>query len=343
MSFNPLFGPPAAVGGLAQHWRPSGDMPIVSLADRCAGTLYATYAGMACAVDAESGAERWASGRVIGDAPELIDAVVDVSDTDAATLDALTAAVGGVHVQAGAQSAAPSPVIGARLASYSPGWGLLAVACRRVITLWDERMRGDAGPVARFSAPMAYEGGTGSVVAPSVDVDGGCVHLDDGSDGCWSGHLLHRLPGPDARIFLYDVRRLRRVPNGRARVAAEVGAGTPRAARQWMGPVAPLVASIACARRDRLIGAVFAVGAGGLVTSVGGNSKSSCSFRWATERLEGGGQRVTAEEEAEAEAEAELRAAKVKAKEEAAAKKKSRVVTKGGGYKAKKGGTARTG
>eukprot|EP00325_Prymnesiales_sp_UTEX-LB-985_P015713 CAMPEP_0174753860 /NCGR_PEP_ID=MMETSP1094-20130205/104841_1 /TAXON_ID=156173 /ORGANISM="Chrysochromulina brevifilum, Strain UTEX LB 985" /LENGTH=38 /DNA_ID= /DNA_START= /DNA_END= /DNA_ORIENTATION= len=38
-----------------------------------------------------------------------------------------------------------------------------------------------------------------------------------------------------------------------------------------------------------------------------------------------------------------MRKAKAKAKEEAAAKKKARVVTKGGGYKAKKGGTARTG
>ena len=41
--------------------------------------------------------------------------------------------------------------------------------------------------------------------------------------------------------------------------------------------------------------------------------------------------------------EQELKAAKARAKEEAAAKKKARVVTKGGGYKAKKGGTARTG
>ena len=48
--------------------------------------------------------------------------------------------------------------------------------------------------------------------------------------------------------------------------------------------------------------------------------------------------------EAQAEAvEEELKAAKAKAKEETALRKKHRVVTKGGGYKAKKGGTARTG
>ena len=85
----------------------------------------------------------------------------------------------------------------------------------------------------------------------------------------------------------------------------------------------PLVATIATARRDRGLGGCIAAGAGGLVASVAG-PKSTCSYRWATARVEE--QRRAADEAAEEE---RLVAVRAKAKEEAATKKKHRVVTKG--------------
>ena len=94
--------------------------------------------------------------------------------------------------------------------------------------------------------------------------------------------------------------------------------------------------------RSRLAGGIVAVGGG----------KGACSYRWATARIEEARREGAqygapfAEEAAEAAEAAEdeaQRAAKEMRLQQAAAKKKARVVTKGGGYKAKKGGTSRTG
>mmetsp|Transcript_43720 Transcript_43720/g.141911 ORF Transcript_43720/g.141911 Transcript_43720/m.141911 type:complete len:216 (+) Transcript_43720:547-1194(+) len=211
-------------------------------------------------------------------------------------------------------------VAGARLACYSPGWGLLALACRRTVALWDPRCS-SPGPVASATAPA-----DGAGHAPFLAPDGGCVHIDAGVDGHWSGHLLHLPPGPDEAIHLYDIRRL-------GRPAAE--------RRERRRSPLPLVASISVARRHA--GACFAAGADGLVAAAAGHDKKAgASVRWATARLQrrrrteaGGGD--------EAAEEAAARAAKAKAKEEAAAKKKKRVVTKGGGMKMKQGSSGRTG
>ena len=177
---------------------------------------------------------------------------------------------------------------------------------------------------------------------------GGCVHIDAGVDGHWSGHLLHLPPGPDEAIHLYDIRRPARPPADQPSLStcppapALIRLGRPAAERRERrrSPL-PLVASISVARRHA--GACFAAGADGLVAAAAGHDKKAgASVRWATARLQrrrrteaGGGD--------EAAEEAAARAAKAKAKEEAAAKKKKRVVTKGGGMKMKQGSSGRTG
>lgn len=203
-----------------------------------------------------------------------------------------------------------------------------------------------AGRRPRISPPAM------SVASPRHVRDspaGGCVHIDAGVDGHWSGHLLHLPPGPDEAIHLYDIRRPARPPADQPHLStcppapALIRLGRPAAERRERrrSPL-PLVASISVARRHA--GACFAAGADGLVAAAaaGHDKKAGASVRWATARLhlrrrtEAGGGDEAAEEAA-------ARAAKAKAKEEAAAKKKKRVVTKGGGMKMKQGSSGRTG
>jgi len=86
--------------------------------------------------------------------------------------------------------------VGPRLASYSPGWGLLALAepCGGV-ALWDPRRRGGAGgeAVARLRL------GEGDLASS--------VHIDNG-EGCgWPGALLACARRGGA-VRLFDIRRL---------------------------------------------------------------------------------------------------------------------------------------
>ena len=370
------FGDLGHAGGLVRHWRPDGEMALVSLADGGSnGALYATYRGMACSIDVESGVQRWSSGPPIGPASEDDDILADIldglqamdaldigddDDDDAAAMEALEGLDTPLTTYPRPQQLLlPQSFVGARQACYSPGWNLLAATCRRTVTLWDERLPAKTGPVARFSAPISYEnaasaairggggrGGGGAGGGPAAaDFDGGCVHIDSGLDGCWSGHLLHLPPGPDRRIHLYDIRRLgrRRTHGASGGVAALVKPS--------------LLASITSSRRDRPIGGCFAAGADGLIAAVGG-PKSTCSLRWPVGRVMddgrrggggiggggGGGSSAAVErEEEEAAAEEELKEAKAKAREEAKEKKKRRLVTKGGGMKMKQGSSNRTG
>ena len=341
-------GDAGGVGGLAALWTADGRMPLVALADGGASTLYTTWNSMACAIDVERGTLRWASGRVGGGVVDAFDAL-DIGDLG----DGMAAPHAPLHLPHGAPPHAAVGVlnggVGARLACYSPGWRLLAVACQRAVTLWDERT---VGPVARVEAPPAGTtaggasgggsgGGSGSggvsggVSGGGSGEDGGCVHLDSGADG-WSGHLLHLPPGANESIHVYDVRRLGR--GSRSRAAETV---------VWLGASAvPLRARIAPSRPGHTLGGCFAAAAGGLVAAGHGSGKAVCSYRWSTARSEararhgGDGDGVGVADDGE---DAEIDAAKAAAKERAAAKKKQRVVTKSGGYKAKKGGTSRTG
>eukprot|EP00900_Chrysochromulina_parva_P017576 jgi/Chrpa1/2581/Chrysochromulina_OHIO_Genome00017946-RA len=81
-------------------------------------------------------------------------------------------------------------------ASYSAGWRLLAgVSAASCVVLWDERVEGRRGPVARLRLPFAG--------APR------CVQLDEASEGISTaaGHLLVSPPSGGS-ILVYDVRRL---------------------------------------------------------------------------------------------------------------------------------------
>ena len=334
---------------LVQSWRRNAEgvatevelTPLVALASGGAdsGRIYATYDSMACAIDVERGVWRWGSGRVGGEIAE-VDAIhaIEIGDADDGGVAQAAAAMAGLQTGGGTSCElrdgfgrdlplAPQR-LGTRLASFSPGWGLLAVASKRTVTLWDERSKN--GPVARFETP--------GVAGGLAEADGGCVHLDSGRDG-WSGALLHLPPGPEARVHIYDIRRL-----GRAKATA--GGRTARGAGAWAGIAAgvppPLAATVAVARRDRSLGFCFAAGCDGLVVG-GGGSKSACSYRWSTVPVREGGRRPAADDEDELAAAEEARQAKAKAKEEAANKKKKRVVTKGGGMKMKQGSSGRTG
>ena len=88
-------------------------------------------------------------------------------------------------------------------ASYSAGWRLLAgVSAASCVVLWDERVEGRCGPVARLRLPFAG--------APR------CVQLDEASEGISraAGHLLVSPPSGGS-ILVYDVRRLGAQPGGR--------------------------------------------------------------------------------------------------------------------------------
>lgn len=88
-------------------------------------------------------------------------------------------------------------------ASYSAGWRLLAgVSAASCVVLWDERVEGRRGPVARLRLPFAG--------APR------CVQLDEASEGISTaaGHLLVSPPSGGS-ILVYDVRRLGAQPGGR--------------------------------------------------------------------------------------------------------------------------------
>ena len=347
-----------APGQLPQRHDNSGPLgwartpSLVALADggAASGRLYTTFNGMACAVDVERGSLAWSSGRAVGDIGDLFLSgdilqaeAIEIGDAED---DPVADAAAGL---AGMQMTPPRPpptpllidAVGARLASYSPGWGLLAVAHRRIVTLWDERAKN--GLVARFE--------TGGDSSEKVEMDGGGVYLDNGHEGVlassrWGGALLHLPPGPTAKVHVYDVRRLGRGPRARGRS----GDGAPRGSDAWAGVATgappPLAATVEMTRRNRSLGFCFAVGGGSLVVG-GGGAKAPCSFRWPTLPQRGttaaeGKQAVAEEDDEEAEAE-QARQARAKAKEEAAAKKKKRIVTKGGGMKMKQGGSNRTG
>ena len=334
-------------GGLASLWTDRGSLPLVSLAhssdDAESGSsgrrnvLYACWGGMACAVDIETGMPRWQSGRPAGDVSEILEnldvaEVEDAADTmqvpppqlPLPTRSSARGSSGGVCSRC-------SPSIGARLASFSPGWNLLAVACRQTVTLWDDRCP-PGRPVARtemhaeMSNMSAQDGGSD---------DGGCVHLDRGGNE-WSGHLLHLPPRRNSPIYLYDLRRLgRRGMHGRSCTGAV--------------PSLPLVARIPAPSRA---GHSFARGAFaadslfGMLVGGGGTGKAACSYRWAfrsTDRHHGSKwDDVTAEDEEEDSLKSIQEQKKAVAKERAASKKK-RLVTKGGGFKAKQGSSNRTG
>ena len=115
-----------------------------------------------------------------------------------------------------------------------------------------------AGRRPRISPPAM------SVASPRHIRDspaGGCVHIDAGVDGHWSGHLLHLPPGPDEAIHLYDIRRPARPPADQPHLStcppapALIRLGRPAAERRERrrSPL-PLVASISVARRHAAAG-----------------------------------------------------------------------------------------
>ena len=349
-----------AAGGLVHvaYGADARERALVGLAHG-GNALYGVFGGMACAIDVQTGALRWRSGRVAGEVldlagatPPLHPAAATVTDADAVDigdaaadgeLAGLAAGVDGLHLPPAAMAthsaplAAAAAATGARLASYSTGWRLLAVACRSVVNLWDERLP-PGHPVAHFEscqrAHTAARGAVGGRADGALSVgncaDGGCVYLDSNLDGVCSGHLLHLPPYPHAPIHVYDIRR-----------CGGIGAssGTTRLTAEHALPP-PLLSTIAPSRAECSLSGCFAAGCGGLVAaSVGG--KTACTLRWPTGSTKGGGIGVgAADDEAEVEA---ARAAKEARQQQAAAKKKARVVTKSGGYKAKKGGTSCTG
>jgi hypothetical protein len=322
---------PAQPGALLAEGRTEAHEPLlVSLADGGVGgggrVLFASYGGMACAIDIERGVSRWASGRVSGDLPTRLDAL-DLSDPPALPPS--------------------SSRHGTRLACYSRGWGLLAVACRRTVTLWDDRA---AAPfVARLECAAAPSGSSRG----AAEGDGGCVHLEDAS-GDWSGLLLHLPPSADACIHLYDIRRLGRGTRSSAAAGGLPGSRgdgsglswSPSRSHSWSPPQLATFAP----SRGRSFGGSFALGGGALVANFhaapggGGAAKTAGAFRWTPTRsvqeMAAAADAAAGGAEDEGESEETPRSA---GKERPQKKKKPRIVTKGGGYKAKRGGTNRTG
>ena len=320
---------PAQPGALLTEGRTAAhEQLLVSLADGGVGgggsVLFASYGGMACAIDIERGVSRWASGRVSGDLPTRLDAL-DLSDPPALPPS--------------------SSRHGTRLACYSRGWGLLAVACRRTVTLWDDRA------AAPFVARLECAAAPSSSSRGAAEEDGGCVHLEDGG-GDWSGLLLHLPPSADACIHLYDIRRL-----GRGTRPSAAAGGLPGSRGDGSGSglswspnwSQPQLATFAPSR-GRTFGGSFALGGGAIVANFhaapggGGAAKTAGAFRWTPTRsvqeMAAAADAAAGGAEDEGEGDETPRSA---CKERPQKKKKPRIVTKGGGYKAKRGGTNRTG
>lgn len=91
-----------------------------------------------------------------------------------------------------------APLLGQRIASYSPGWRLLATATPDGgVALWDVRVpRVGWHPDISAHLPTSRHGTP--LLARSV-------HIDAGGDA-WPGHLLVSSEGGGSAVYLYDIR-----------------------------------------------------------------------------------------------------------------------------------------
>ena len=179
------------------------------------------------------------------------------------------------------------------------------------------------------------------------------MHLEDAS-GDWSGLLLHLPPAADACIHLYDIRRLGRGTRSAAAAGGLPGSRGDGSSLSWSHSRShswspPQLATFAPSR-GRSFGGSFALGGGALVANFhaapggGGAAKTAGAFRWTPTRsvqeMAAAADAAAGGAEDEGESEETPRSA---GKERPQKKKNPRIVTKGGGYKAKRGGTNRTG